>query len=678
MKITVAKGAGFCFGVKRAFDILEKAIAARSEGERIFTLGSFVHNPHITEDLASRGVFITDEAALEGLFLEATPEAPVTVLLRTHGVSSKLKEKLSGYTGRNSAFKAIDCTCPCVLNIHRIVERESAVDPENSVLLIYGDSDHPEVIAIKSYAKCPVFVFNTMADLDGLIASGRLNKKRIIMVEQTTQLITNCKLFQDRIKSLEDDLTKTFIYVTICKVTEERQKETAILAESVDMMLVLGGRNSSNTNKLYKIAKEHQPQTYFVENTSELPLNCILPETNLGITAGASTPDSLIEEAIKIMENMENITENFEELLNASESKNIKTGDCVEGTIVAVDERVITVDLGSNYTGFIMAEEATDDTSVKLCEQFAAGDTIKAIVTKTNDQEGIANLSKKQADARASAGKLTEAFENKEVIEGKIISAVKGGVIMSAFSTKLFIPASQTGIPKDGDLETLVGTVQQARITELPVARGRRAVASINSVKREMRAAEVQEFWNTIEVGKVFEGSIKSITDFGVFVNLGPVDGMVHRTELSWKRFKTPADIVSIGDVLTVYVKEFDAEAKRISLGCKTEENNPWHIFLQNYNVGDVVSVKVVSLKTYGAFAEVIEGVDGLIHISQIANKKIGNPAEVLHVGDVVDAKITEVNVDERRISLSIKELLEVTSSEETEVEATEETTDAE
>ena len=379
------------------------------------------------------------------------------------------------------------------------------------------------------------------------------------------------------------------------------------------------------------------------------------------------------------MENMENIAvENFADLLKESESKNIKTGDSVEGIIVAVSDREITVDLQADLTGIIVSEEASDDTSVKLTEMFKVGDTVKAIVTKTNNQEGIALLSKKQADARANAGKLTEAYEAKDVIEGKIVKAVKGGVIMSAFSTMLFIPASQTGVPKDGDLETLVGTVQQARITELPTGRGRRAVASISSIKREQRAAEIQEFWSTLEVGKVFEGNVKSITDFGVFVNLGPVDGMVHRTELSWKRFKTPADIVSIGDVLTVYVKEFDAEAKRISLGCKTEENNPWHIFLQNYNVGDVVSVKVVSLKTYGAFAEVIEGVDGLIHISQIANKKIGNPAEVLHVGDVVDAKITEVNVDERRISLSIKELLEVTSSEETEVEATEETTDAE
>ena len=666
MKITVAKGAGFCFGVRRAYGILEKALEERKKGERIFTLGSFVHNPLITEELARKGVHVTCEAELERLFNEATADAPVTVLLRTHGVLKNIKKTVEEYASKNPAFQYIDCTCPCVLNIHKIVERETASDDENTLLLVYGDREHPEVEAIVSYASGDCLVFNKLEELEGL----ELSDKRVVMVQQTTQLITNCKLYKNY---LNTRLTNIKLYDTICKVTDERQKETAVLAKSVDMMLVLGGRSSSNTNKLYKIAKDVQPNTYFAETVSELPLDCIGSETNLGITAGASTPDSMIEEAIKIMENMEN----FEQMLAESESKNIKTGDSVEGIIVRVDEREITVDLQSNYTGIIVDEEASDDNTVKLTEMFKVGDTVKAIVTKTNDETGVALLSKKQADARANAGKLTEAYEAKDVIEGKIVSAVKGGVIMSAFSTKLFIPASQTGVPKDGDLNTLVGTVQQARITELPTGRGRRAVASISSVKREQRAAEVQEFWSTLEVGKVFEGNVKSITDFGVFVNLGPVDGMVHRTELSWKRFKTPSDIVNVGDVLTVYVKDFDAEAKRISLGCKTEENNPWHVFLENYNVGDVVSVKVVSLKTYGAFAEVIEGVDGLIHISQIAQKKIANPAEVLHVGDVVDVKITEIDTEARRISLSINALLEATDDEET-VEEVVENTDAE
>lgn len=354
-----------------------------------------------------------------------------------------------------------------------------------------------------------------------------------------------------------------------------------------------------------------------------------------------------------------NEEKDFATLYNEYEKKNIKTGDTVKGTIVAVDDREIKVDLGANYTGVISADDATDDTTLKLDEQFKIGDEVCAIVKKTNDELGLAELSKKQADARENAGKLNEAFENGDVVEGKVISAVKGGVIVNAFSTKVFIPASYSGIPRDGDLNALVGTVQQFKIVELSAARNRRAVGSISEVNKAKRAAALAEFWASMEVGKVFEGVVKSITDYGVFVNLGPVDGMVHRTELSWVRFKNPSDIVSVGDTLTVYVKDFDAEKKRISLGCKTEENNPWFAFVEKYNVGDVVNVKVVSIKSYGAFAEVIPGVDGLIHISQLADKKIGNPAEVVHVGDEVDVKITEIDTENRKISLSIKALLE-------------------
>ena len=372
------------------------------------------------------------------------------------------------------------------------------------------------------------------------------------------------------------------------------------------------------------------------------------------------------------MEKIEERIEDFATLLAESESKNIKTGDKVCGKIVAVDEREIKVDLGSNYTGVIPATEATDDASAKLTELFNVGDEIVAIVTKTNDELGIANMSKKQADFRAAESKLSEAFDNATVIEGKIVDAIKGGVVMSVFSTKVFIPASQTGLPKGAELSTLVGTVQEAKITELPAGRGRRAVASISAVKREKRAAELQDFWAGLEVGQVFEGTVKSMTDYGVFVNIGPVDGMVHKTELSWKRFRVPADIVSVGDTLTVFIKEFNPETKRISLGCKTEETNPWNTFVNEYNVGDVVSVKIVGLKTYGAFAAIIDGVDGLIHISQIANKKIGNPAEVLHVGDVVDTKIVAIDTENRKVSLSISERLEPSVEDEEEVVAEE------
>jgi 4-hydroxy-3-methylbut-2-enyl diphosphate reductase len=240
---------------------------------------------------------------------------------------------------------------------------------------------------------------------------------------------------------------------------------------------------------------------------------------------------------------------------------------------------------------------------------------------------------------------------------------VAKGLVISALSTKLFIPASQTGVAKDGDISALLGTTQSVKITELGT--GKRAVASISVVNREKRNAEIEEFWSTLAEGQVFEGTVKSMTDYGVFVNIGPVDGMVHKSELSWKRFRIPSDIVAIGDKLTVYIKDLNPEKKRISLGCKTSENNPWNVFMSKYNKDDVVSVKIASIMTYGAFAEIVDGVDGLIHISQIALKRLGNPAEVLHVGDVVDAKIIEIDEENKKVSLSIRALLENTEAEE-------------
>ncbi len=672
MKITVAKGAGFCFGVRRAYKILEEKIAERGEGDRICTLGSFVHNPLIVEELKNRGVPVVSEDDLPLLARSASETSKVTVVLRTHGIPKELCETLGEYKRENPYFDYVDCTCPCVSKIHRIVEKESAEDTEDSFLVIIGDADHPEVKAIRSYCACECAVFSTLEELKAL----KTDKKRVICVAQTTQKLTECKLCQKYLLNL---FTNTKIYDTICKVTEERQTEVEKLAEVSDVMLILGGRESSNTNKLFEISKKIQPNTFFVERIGELPLECIDPNNKMGITAGASTPDSLIEEAIKAMNEKFNNTEDFEALFNESEMHTIRTGQLIKGVILGIDDRFIQVDLGANLTGMIPAGEASED-NVKLTEAFKVGDEIEAVVTKTSDSEGVAMLSKKQADNRASKGKIAEAFANGEIIEGKVTEVAKNkegvakGLVFSALSTKFFVPASQTGIAKGEDISVLLGTSQKAKITEMGGA-GRRAVASFSVVAREERNAEIEAFWETLSVGQVFEGTVKSMTDYGVFVNIGPVDGMVHKTELSWKRFRIPSDIVSVGDKLTVYIKDLNPEKKRISLGCKTEETNPWNIFVGKYNVDDVVSVKIASIMTYGAFAEIIEGVDGLIHISQIANKRLGNPAEVLHVGDVVDAKITEIDTENKKVSLSIRALLEDGEAAEDEVadDATEE-----
>ncbi len=659
MKIEVAKGSGFCFGVRRAYKILEDVIKKRRSNEKIYTLGSFVHNPIMTEQLAEKGVFVTDEASLDRIANEASCDSPVTVILRTHGVPKELRRRMCEYAIKNQNFSYVDCTCPCVEKIHKIVEKETTGNEDNTFVIILGDKNHPEVNAITAYCSSRFAVCKSMEDIEDLTIS---DTKRVVCVAQTTENKTKCKLFQN---FLSNHFTDCKIYDTICKVTEERQAEVEKLARRSDKMLIIGGRESSNTNKLFEISKKIQPETFFVERISELPLECIGPNDKLGIAAGASTPDSLIEEAIKTMSDIiEKTSEDFGTLFNESEMHTVRTGQLVKGKVLAISDREVQLDLGSNLTGVISSSEVSDDPAVKLTEAFNLGDEVEAIVIKTNDAEGVAMLSKRQADNRANKGKVAEAYENGEILEGKITEVVKNkegvakGLVISALSTRFFVPASQTGVAKSGDISVLLGTTQKVKITELGSA-GKRAVASISVVAKEEKNAEIDAFWATLEVGQTFEGTVKSMTDYGVFVNIGPVDGMVHKSELSWKRFRIPADIISVGDTLTVYIKDLNVEKKRISLGCKTEETNPWNIFTAQYNEGDDVDVKIASIMTYGAFAEIVPGVDGLIHISQISNKRINNTADVLHVGDEVKAKITAIDSENKKVSLSIKALEE-------------------
>ena len=669
MNITVAKGAGFCFGVRRAYKILQDEVAKRKSGDTLVTLGSFVHNPQMIESLKKQGVPPITEDELDTLILTANPNHKVTVLLRTHGVSRQLMEKLKICQQNNPSFKAVDCTCPCVSRIHGIVDEESALDTDQTLIVIIGDAEHPEVKAITSYCRSEYVVCSSLDEVKKIST----DKKRIVCVAQTTQKLTECKLCQKHLLNL---FTTTKIYDTICKVTEERQTEVEKLARVSDVMLIIGGRESSNTNKLFEIAKRIQPSTFFVEQISEIPLDGIHPKTKIGISAGASTPDSLIEEAIIAMSDfIENKTEDFAALLAESEINMPRTGAMVKGVVVEVNERDVIVDLKSSCTGIISTSEFDDDEAgIKI------GDEVEAVVVKKNDVEGIFTLSKKQADSRASKGKIEQAYNNGDILEGKVVEIVKKedavkGVIISALHAKFFVPASQTGVAKDGDVSALLGTTQQFKITELG-AGAKRTVASIAVVEKEKKAVEVEEFWATLTEGKVFEGTVKSMTDYGVFVNIGPIDGMVHKSELSWKRFRVPSDIVSIGDAITVYIKDLNPEKKRISLGCKTAENNPWNIFVSNYNVDDVVSVKIANIMAYGAFAEIVDGVDGLIHISQIANKRLGNPAEVLHTGDVVDAKIIDIDNENKKVSLSIRALLEADVADEEDDGAVIDTTD--
>ena len=648
MNIEIAKNAGFCFGVKRATDRLEEAIA-RGGGEKLYTLGTLIHNDVYNKQLASQGVCITTIEEIGVLAASASEQAPVRVFVRAHGIPREDRERLDALCREYPHFHYEDCTCPFVSKIHRIASEESAPD---RVLLLSGYASHPEVVGILSYFDYDRIPFEDAAALQRAVDEGVFEKyreKTPILVAQTTQNLEEWKKTQKILKKL---YTNPLIFDTICNVTELRQTEAAELAARSDVMIVIGGKDSSNTGKLYDICKKICSQTVRIERSDELAgLNLITSaHTKVGIAAGASTPSGVIQEVYKIMSEM-----NFEELLESS-FKTLNTGDIVTGTVTNVTDTEITLDLGAQVTGYIKAEQITDDSSVKLTEMFKKGDQIEARVGRVSDIEGIAELSKKAVDSAKNWQKIVDAAETGDVLAGKVVDVVKGGVSVLVGANRVFVPASQTGVPKDGDLNTLKGTETRIKIIEI---KGNRAIGSIRAVLRDERRAQEEAFWSTIEEGKVYTGAVKSMTSYGAFVDLGGVDGMVHKTELSWRPIASPADVVSVGQEITVFVKSFDAEKKRISLGYKTDDTNPWYIFTGKYAVGDVASVKIVNMMPFGAFAEIIDGVDGLIHISQIAQEKIGKPADVLELGQVVDAKIIAIDEENQKVSLSIRALLD-------------------
>ena len=654
MKVTVAKNAGFCFGVKRATDRLEEALAGAGAGERIFTLGHLIHNETYNESLAKRGVGVIKETELETLAAEASAEAPVCVLVRAHGCTRDTQETLDRCAESNPHFSWIDCTCPFVKKIHKIAQENSS--PDHAFFLM-GAESHPEVVGIMSYFEGEKHVFASPEALEeAILPNGvvKIDKKAPIMAAQTTFNLVNWNQSQ---KNLKKVCTNAVIFDTICSVTELRQTEADSLSKACDFIIVIGGRESSNTAKLYEICKKNCERTVWIACAAELDPESIGSAQNIGIVAGASTPSNEIEEVYKTMIEIEN----FEQMLE-EKCLTLNTGDVVTGTVTLVSDAELQLDLGTSVTGYIKAEQISDDPAFKLTENFKKGDAVEAFVIRVSDIEGVAELSKKRVDSDKNWQNIVTACEEKTVLEGKVAEAVKGGVVIIANANRVFVPASQTGVPKDGDLASIVGTTVSFKVIE--VKPGKKAIGSIRLVQRELRRAQESDFWATIEVGKTYTGVVKSMTSYGAFVDLGGVDGMVHVTELSWKRIKNPAEVVSVGDEITVFVKSFDPEKKRISLGYKTEENNPWNIFKSQYAVGDIASVKIVSMMPFGAFAEVINDVDGLIHISQISTQRIARPADVLEIGQVVDARIIDIDDERQKISLSIRSILEEQAAE--------------
>ncbi|MBQ6938061.1 MAG: bifunctional 4-hydroxy-3-methylbut-2-enyl diphosphate reductase/30S ribosomal protein S1 [Clostridia bacterium] len=644
MTVQIADKAGFCFGVSRAVKIAEEG----AETKKIATLGPIIHNHFVTDALKEKGVRIINSP------LEAQKDE--TVVIRSHGISKKEQELL---IENNIDF--IDATCPFVKKIHNIVKDAYA---ENQEIVIIGDKEHPEVKGINGWCNDSAVVLETAKDAEKLTFSV---KKEVCVVAQTT---FERELWKKITKIIKKTCQSAIVFDTICSATNERQKYAAQLAKESDVFIVVGGRHSSNTKKLFDIAAALCKNTFLVEEASELPENIAQLGHSVGITAGASTPEHIIKEVLETMveEKNTNIQGNGEPTFAEAFEQSLvtlNTGQVVTGNVIGITPTEVYVDLGYKADGIIPVDELSDDPSVNPNEVVKVGDEVEVFVVRVNDVEGYVKLSKKKIDAIKGWQSIEAAYESGEILTGRIVEDVNRGVIALVNGCRIFIPASMASERFMKDLSSLVGTEAKFKIVNIREdRRGRKAIGSIKVVAQAERAEKVEKFMADVEEGKTYTGTVKTLTDFGAFVDLGGVDGLIPISQLSWQRIKHPSEVLSVGDSVEVTILKVDKETTKVSLGYKKAEDNPWEIAKSKFNEGDVVSAKVVRLVPFGAFVELIPGIDGLIHISQIADRRIGKPADVLTVGEMVEAKITEINWDEKKIGLSIRVLIEEAKKE--------------
>ena len=629
MKIEIADKAGFCFGVARAVKIAYK----EAEAGGAVTYGMLIHNKDVTDELEKLGVKTVKS-------LEEIPENS-KVIIRAHGISEKEQNLLL-----EKGAEIIDATCPYVKKIHSIVNKAE------SDVIIVGDPEHPEVKGIKGWAKGRVFVINSEAEAEELLQKNL--SENVTIVAQTT-------IRKDFFKKIEKFSKKHFtnakIFDTICSATDERQKAAEELSKKADAMIVIGGKESSNTKKLYELCLEHCPDTVCAENEKELKKYInrgYIPASKklVGITAGASTPDSVIKEVYLTM--AENNEMNFAEALEET-LKPIKSGEVVKGVVIGITPTEVQVDIGNKYDGVIPFDELTDNSNANINDLVKVGEEVEVFVVHVSDRDGVVTLSKKKIDAVKGMEELKTAFENKEVLTGRVIELVRGGVVTIVNCVRVFIPASECAERFLTDLGVLLGTEQSFRIIKMDTdRRGRqRVVGSIKSVAKEISEKAAAEFWASAEEGKQYKGTVKSLTSFGAFIDLGGVDGLIHISELSPVRIAHPSEVISVGDEIEVYIKELNKEENRISLVKELKEQKTAE-FWANAEVGKQYTGVVKSLTSFGAFVD-LGGVDGLVHISELSWQRIAHPSEVVKVGDTLDVYIKEINKETEKISLGYK-----------------------
>lgn len=630
MNIFLAKSAGFCFGVKNAVDTVNELI--KSNCSSIHTLGPIIHNEQVVNDLESQGVKILNDHT----FLNTGDN----VVIRAHGIKPKIFTEL-----KSKNIKIYDATCPYVKKIHSLVEEKFS---QGYKIIIVGDYKHPEVVGINGYCNDEAIIINDKEDVDNI--SKKLNK--ICVVAQTTLGQKHWDILTTALRNKFGDISEN---KTICGATVSRQKEAEEIAKVVDLMYIVGGRNSSNTQKLLELSSEYCRNTIKIETADEIKLNDLKNIKNIGITAGASTPSWVIEEVIKKMSTENNNNEEFNFMEEMEKTFfSVKNGDIIKGKVTTIKGKEIFVEFGFKFDAVIPKEELSYNDNFDIEDFVKIGDTIEAVVLKIDNSEGIVLASIKKLDAVNVWDDLNSLYESKEILNIKANKVVNGGLTADYKGVRIFIPASQLDEKFVDDLNEYVGVNLKLRIIQLDRFK-KKVVASRKVIIAEDNKEQLNGFWDQIEVGKNYKGTVKNLTSFGAFIDLGGIDGLIHISELSWKKIDHPRQVLTVNESVDVYVKDFDRTKDKINLGYKKSEENPWLTVEEDLEIGQVLEVKVRKIVPFGIFVEIKDGIDALIHISKLSDSRIKSPKDIVKIGDCIKAKIVTINIDEKKISLTSK-----------------------
>ncbi len=633
-EVILAQNAGFCFGVKRAVD--EAIKIQKQEEKKIYTLGPLIHNNDVVKFLEKNNIYSIE---LENI---ATLNKDDVIVIRSHGVSEEVLNLL-----QQNQLKIKDATCPFVTKIQKKVNKYYNLGYN---IVILGDANHPEVIGINGWCNNEAIISKN-GELHGDVPA------KVCVVSQTTEKAAN---WETLIKNVSAKSKEVLAFNTICAATDVRQRSTNKLSKEVEAMVVIGGKNSSNTTKLYQIAKQNCDDTIHIENVNELPKEFINNNINkVGITAGASTPDWIIREVIGIMSNTENIKNDDQLSLMNQLDRRFVIGDEVEGEILSKTRDAIIISLvGYKMDGIIPFNELTSNEDIEsVIESFNIGDRIKSKVIKLQNSDGYVVLSRLEYEKEEAYKELDTLFNEDKTFEVKIKESSENGLVAYYKGIRIFIPASQIDVKFIKDKSKYINQVLEVKLIDYSTEEHKKVIASRRVLLEVIKETEEEKIWESLNVGDVIKAEVKRFTKFGAFLDVNGIDGLLHLSQISWNHVKNIEDILKKDEMIEVKIIALDKENKKLSLSRKELLPKPWENVKEKYPEGSIVLGKVVRINDFGAFIELEPGVDGLVHISKISFNRIAHPSEVLSVGEEVKAKILEVDEENKRVSLSIKDI---------------------